>query len=378
MQPQPWEGRRLGWALETATVPNARASLSAPAGFRAWARRRDATWQTRLRPGRRARCRLRTRSGFGYPRVFGSLRVLACSLLLPLLGIFGCIDTGLDATEVALSVQGTRRDVIVLDNGDELRLDAASLAFGPLYLCPGFQAGELCETAQASFVDSVLVDVHSDAVQEAGAMKAFTGSVASYMYDLGFSSLLTDRQSVANEAAQALGGHSFVARGEMRRADKVLPFAVEVVVRLEGEASSTFQGAPMVRSCSSRSAGCVDGLAPHELRRDANALTLRFDADPWFQGIALDAFFVERDCAPDGPPMVCQGDVAQRCAPDGTVLTSTVCDDGLVCVEGDGCTAAVTWPVDGAAARALQTNLQLRGRPAFLWDESAALLRSSP
>ena len=79
-----------------------------------------------------------------------------------------CAETSQERVQIPLEVTGTAPAGTVLSLGDvPVTLTRADLAFGPLYLCAGTQAGELCETARLEWLDSVVVD----ALDEAGHLE---------------------------------------------------------------------------------------------------------------------------------------------------------------------------------------------------------------
>ncbi|MGB0680553.1 MAG: hypothetical protein ACPGUV_12905, partial [Polyangiales bacterium] len=68
--------------------------------------------------------------------------------LLVALCVFGasCIDTGQNRARVPLFVAGSDSSEAVLAKGGvPITIDRADLAFGPLYLCAGVSAGDLCD-----------------------------------------------------------------------------------------------------------------------------------------------------------------------------------------------------------------------------------------
>ncbi|MGB1698880.1 MAG: hypothetical protein ACPHRO_02925, partial [Nannocystaceae bacterium] len=71
----------------------------------------------------------------------------------------GCLDTGQQRAEVPLSVAGTAgAGTVLTEGGVSLSVDRADLAFGPLYLCPGNTAGDLCDVARMEWLDATVVD----------------------------------------------------------------------------------------------------------------------------------------------------------------------------------------------------------------------------
>jgi len=201
-----------------------------------------------------------------------------------------CVDTGATRTDIALSVAGTEVDApFIVDTDWQVSLDSADLAFGPLWLCAGTQAGELCDTARAEWLDSVVIDALDPATKSAGMLDGLTGRVHSWMFDLGIVSLLTQQQPVQLDAASALGGNSVRLSGTATRGTDVIAFDVELRVQQEED---TEQGVAVVRSAS---AAAFD----HELTGSGEALTVRFDPRPWLDAVDFDQFCDATGCASD-------------------------------------------------------------------------------
>src|SRR5690606_2863629 len=145
-----------------------------------------------------------------------------------------CVAVGAAQIEVPLQVAGTAVDEPVVGKaGAQIELDRAELAFGPIYLCAGAQAGELCDTAQLEWLDAVVIDALDPAPVEAGRLRGREGTVRSWMFDLGVVSLLTQKNPLVLAAAEQLGGASLRIEGRAELDGVVLPFAVAVVVRQE-------------------------------------------------------------------------------------------------------------------------------------------------
>jgi hypothetical protein len=204
-------------------------------------------------------------------------------------------------------------------DGWQIELERAELAFGPLYLCPGARAGALCEEARAEFTESVVVDLLVPDPIRAGNMVGVTGSVRSWMYDLGLPSVLTQDEPLVLDAARALGGHSLRVEGVAQRDDVRIPFVAEVAVQREPD---TEQGMPLVRKGGS-------ARFRHEITAATRSLTLRFDVRPWL----------------------------------GDVDFAT-----LGCDTEPGCAAPVRFERGGQAWRAVRTALVAGAPPEFIWS----------
>ena len=193
--------------------------------------------------------------------------------LLPLVFVLctACIDTSQRSIDLPLRLAGTAPTVPILAGDWAVTLTEARLAFGPLYLCAGAQAGTLCETARAEWLGSAVVDALSGTEVEAGRISGVSGPVRSYMYDLGIVSLLTQQSPVVLEAAAALSGSSLVLRGSAKRGADVVRFGTDLPVRQE---EGTEIGVSVVRK---------SGNEPfsYELTGDEAGLTIRFDASVW-------------------------------------------------------------------------------------------------
>jgi hypothetical protein len=286
------------------------------------------------------------------------LRALhACSSLIGLLS--GCGDTGQEHVGVPLYVAGTdASEGVFAADGVPVVVERADLAFGPLYLCAGSQAGDLCDTARLEWLDSVVVDMTDPEPVRAGKLAGETGQVRSWMYDLGISSLLTQRDPFVLEAAAELGGVSLVLAGRAQVEGVELPFRAELPIQLEEENEL---GIPIVRSRPGEA-------SPHEVRSDESGLLVRFDSKGWIQGMDFGAYIEDERCAAGGRELVCAGNVEQRCTPDGNGLETRDCAAfGEVCVANEGCVERVIIETGTQAYRSLRSALATGERPRFQW-----------
>ncbi len=282
------------------------------------------------------------------------LRVVASLALL----LGGCIDTSVEATTVALSARGDADADAPFDgrNGATITLQRADLAFGPLYLCAGVQAGEHCDEALAQWTDAAVIDALSPEPQALGPMEAITGTARSYMYDLGITSLLTRDEPLVSEAAGSLGDASVVIEGTAELDGQALPFTVRVRVEQDAEVE---QGVPVIRSAE------ADGFEGALLPDDASSLEVAFDPRPWLATADFASLFEDRPCAP-GVPIACAGSLEQTCDADGALVTSRECADlGQACLRGVGCAASLEVGPDSQIARALRAGVEAGARPLF-------------
>jgi len=194
-------------------------------------------------------------------------------LVPPALLLFatGCTDTGVDATEVPLFVRGTAIEEPITVEGWQVELTDARLAFGPLYLCKGTQAGELCDTALLEWLDATEVDLLDDAPRWAGSLSGATGTARSWMYDLGITSIYTAPEPLSLPAAEALGGNSVQLRGVATNGERTISFRAAIPVQ---QGAETEAGIPVVRKSPSEP-------FEHEVDLDEAGLWIAFDAAPW-------------------------------------------------------------------------------------------------
>lgn len=188
--------------------------------------------------------------------------------LLWALAAASCTDTGQNRVAIPLRLAGSELAAPALAHGAiAVQLERADLAFGPLYLCAGEQAGDTCETARAEWLSSAIVNLLDPEPSAAGVIEAVTGSVHSYMYDLGLTSILTREEPLTLAAAEALGGFSLVLEGRARLASGPAHFTAHVAL---AQSPQTELGVPVVRSSA------VDRFE-HEIVPGEPGLDLRFD-----------------------------------------------------------------------------------------------------
>ncbi|MGE0786477.1 MAG: hypothetical protein AB7S26_12475 [Sandaracinaceae bacterium] len=282
------------------------------------------------------------------------------AIALPLM-LAGCLDTSVVATEIPLSVHGApHADPIEGPNGALITLSRADVAFGPLYLCSGPTAGELCDRALAEWTDAVVVDGLSADPVTVGPMPALTGTARSYMYDLGIVSLLSADDPLVTDAARSLDGASVVIEGDVSLDGQTLAVTVRVPVR---QSDSVERGVPVIRS------GTSESFEAAVLPDGRTHLDVRFDPAGWLERADFATLFEDRACAP-GDDVVCAGPIAQTCADDGTVISTEDCGaSSRACVRGAGCTEHVTLTEDDAIGRALRTAASSGTRPQLTFTQ---------
>lgn len=215
----------------------------------------------------------------------------AALALLTAVGAVGCADVGQSQVELPLYVSGSELERPLTAVGEVvLTIDRAELAFGPLYLCAGAQAGELCDTARLEWLGSVRIDLTEPEPKRAGSLSGTTGTVRSWMYDLGISSQLTHNEPFVLDAAQELGGASLVVEGRASQEGSELPFAAAVVVQ---QGADVEHGVPVVRK------GSAD-VFDHDVSGSEPGLWVQFDASAWLGSIDLRSAIAENPCATEG------------------------------------------------------------------------------
>ena len=270
-----------------------------------------------------------------------------------------CAETGQDRALVPLSVAGSDiSESIRIDGEIALAIDRADLAFGPLYLCAGVTAGDLCETARLEWLDSVVVDLTSPEPIRAGELTGVTGTVQSWMYDLGISSQLTRDEPFVLGAASTLGGSSFVLEGRALVDELELPFTASVAIQ---QTDDTELGVPVIRKSNS-------DTFSREVSADEPGLVVRFDLEALVRGIDFRAYVSYERCAADGPELVCDGVVERRCEGETEQSTRDCSERGEICVPRRGCAEALRLTEESQGYRSLRNALMSGVRPSFTWD----------
>ena len=275
------------------------------------------------------------------------------------LALMGCAETSQGLALVPLFVAGRDNlETINTDGESALTIDRAELAFGPLYLCAGVTAGELCETARLEWLGSVVVDLTSPEPLRAGALTGVTGTVQSWMYDLGISSQLTRDEPFILDAASTLGGTSFVLEGRAQVDDLELPFTVSVAVQ---QTDDTELGVPVIRKSNS-------DTFSREVTGDESGLVVRFDLEALVRGIDFRAYVSYERCAVDGPELVCDGALERRCDGETEQSTRDCSERGEICAPRRGCVEALRLTEESQGYRSVRNALMSGARPSFTWD----------
>lgn len=286
---------------------------------------------------------------------------LASALSLVAIAVIagGCIDAGPDRITTPLYVAGTQIDAPIVGlNGAQIELDRADVAFGPLYLCAGAQAGELCETARLEWLDSVAFDALDPAAVAAGELSGYEGTVRSWMFDLGVVSLLTQPDPLVLSAAEQLGDASVQLAGRAIVDGVTIPFRIALVVAPQEQ---TEAGVPAIRKSGSDAFG-------HELNAAEPGLLIRFDARPWVTQIDFASLLEDETCETSDALVVCAGQVEQICESDGSLVESHDCGTfEQVCVRDRGCVERVEFDPESQAYRAVRNQVVAGPRPSFEW-----------
>lgn len=221
-------------------------------------------------------------------------RSRCCALLGVLL--VGCVDTGTNVHEVGLWVNGRADNRFEGRDGWTLTLERASLAFGPLTLCPGTSAGEFCETARGEWVDAVVVDALDERARRVGSVIGTTGAVSSWMYDYGLVSVLTQSDLYETKAARQLGGNSVQVAGCADKDGVSICFTMAVRIAQNAEVE---RGVPVVRVSSEP--------GPTDFGQ-TQRLAFAFDPQAWLSGVDFEALRAEQTCETDCAPVVLDGE----------------------------------------------------------------------
>ncbi len=235
----------------------------------------------------------------------------------------GCVDTGQELTTIPLLVAGSDvSEPFEAVGSVPVTLDRADLAFGPLYLCAGVTAGELCDTARLEWIDTTVVDTANPDPVRAGELVGATGPVRSWMYDLGISSQFTRDDPFVLDAAKQLGDVSFVVEGHVDLDGSDVSFAARIAIQ---QNETTELGVPVIRKASGE-------RFFHDVTETDASLLLRFDPRDWLRPLDF-----------------------------RTLLSAEAC--GTECNE-------LTIVPETEAHRSLTVALTTTGRPEFEWSRS--------
>lgn len=267
--------------------------------------------------------------------------------------VAGCIDTGTEPVSVPLSAAGTEpTEPTVARHGVMVTLDRADLAFGPFTLCAGFQAGDNCDSALADWTEAAVVDTLDPLPQSLGTLEGIGGSARSYMYDLGYVSLLTSTTPLELPAAEELGGASFLVEGSATVDGVAIPFRAAAVL---AQSASVERGSPIVRS------GTDDDFAL-ELSSETAPLTIRFDPRAWVEDIDFRVLAQDETCTEE-QVVSCARQTELECGPTGEILQETDCTESAqVCQPDVGCVDRIEL-ASGSQGLAAIRNAILAGAP---------------
>lgn len=265
----------------------------------------------------------------------------------------GCVDSSQSFVEKPLLVELAPAPSRA--EGDfSVRFDSARIAFGPLYLCAGENAGEACDTARLEWLDSRVVELVGRGAVEVGQLVGLSGEVRSWMADYGVISKLTETRPVELPAARELGA-SVVLRGVAVRGAHEIPFEARLRV---SASSTTGRGRPAVSMPAS-----VSLRLPIE--QDASNVRATFPIDRWLDGARSDFFFEEGVCSVDRP-VVCADGLELSCDESGALRTTRDCAaSGLACVPAVGCAARMDVDETSEFGRALYLAVTGAGRPSL-------------
>lgn len=202
-------------------------------------------------------------------------------LLLPVLVLASCLSSHQDEVRIPLRTAGDGIFEFPVQGGVRIELVRADLVFGPLYLCPGDQAGELCPTARLEWLGAARVNALDESAHQVGSLHGATGEVRSFMFDYGISSLLTQEASLDAEAVQNLGGDSLALSGIATLPDqRRIRFHLRTRLEFEGKAS---RGYSLVRKGSTDEFG-------HSVTDEDDSLTVKFSPSDWLEEFGPEDF----------------------------------------------------------------------------------------
>ena len=274
-----------------------------------------------------------------------------------------CTDMGVNEVTVPLTLRGTEvARPLQTFNEATLSLSKASLAFGPLYICAGVNAGDLCETARLEWLDSVVINLISDEELKAGELSGITGTVQSWMYDLGISSQLTRKDPFVLNAADRLNGHSLEVIGEANVGEVTIPFSAQVAVQ---QSDATELGIPVVRK---------SGSDPffYELKSSETELLITFDLSTWFKQVDFNQYLSAERCEEEAAETVCDGQIELSCDGDLELERRDCTSIGQVCLSRIGCRDQLVIEEGSSAYRALRGALLAGERPIFTWRDETS------
>lgn len=106
-------------------------------------------------------------------------------LFIACLCLVSCIDTSLSPVTLEFRAEARGESSFEGRDGWQVELTTARLLFGPLYLCPAPQSGDLCDIARAEFLDVATIDALASDSQSLGELAGVSGVTRSAMWEYG-------------------------------------------------------------------------------------------------------------------------------------------------------------------------------------------------
>ncbi len=286
---------------------------------------------------------------------------LTSLVLIPLVVLLlpSCAPTSQESIELELKTSGSPVNNFAASDSLSITLTQSDAAFGPLYLCPGNQAGHLCDTARMQWLESAVVDTLDEESKTIGILKGFSGETRSWMYDHGIASLLTQKENLRLSAVEELGGYSIVLQGHAQIESLELPFSVHLIVQ---QGPETEQGLPVIRKSQNEE-------FVQEITHVNEALHVQFDPANWLVGLRTSDFIQDRNCLPFTSPVVCAQQIELRCSPEGMVAETRDCSEtNQVCAPFEGCVDTIEFKEESAAYRSIQQRVIAGKHPDFTFQ----------
>ncbi|MFT5358133.1 MAG: hypothetical protein ACI9KE_005370 [Polyangiales bacterium] len=188
-----------------------------------------------------------------------------------------CIDSSLSPVTLELRAEARGEARFEARDGWQVELTTATLLFGPLYLCPAPQAGDLCDIARAEFLEAATIDALATGAQPLGQLAGVSGVVRSAMWEYG-----RPWPIAATEAQPLVPGESSLhIVGVARRGIEEEPFDL----RIEIEPSRA--GVVSVRAAELFNTALVDG----------QSVVVETDVEAWLQGVDWSLFSEDEEQA---------------------------------------------------------------------------------
>ena len=272
----------------------------------------------------------------------------------------GCKESFQNSVKLPLRVMGTSLDEPVLAQNDtKILLDRADLAFGPLYLCAGVNAGDLCDVARLEWLDSAVINTLDDQVQQVGDLRGVTGQVLSWMYDLGISSQLTRDDPFILAAAEELGDQSMVLEGRAVVDEFEIPFTASLSLK---QSDDTELGVTIIRKS-------LSDRFNKDVTLDDQNLTIQFNPADWVKNLDFNTYLERKECSIDNPDLVCNGNQELTCA-EGQIVSERSCDDlNQICISKQGCVEQLVIEAGSEPYRAIRNAVFSGVRPTFTWNQ---------